>query len=102
MAFLKFRIGSNNYELKDLKEDDIFKGVYFQSFTEKSRVYELKLSSNTKADYVVGHIIGDLCIIDSSKTSKMVYTKLVNGYSNVTDQIAMEFSLEYLKKKDEC
>lgn len=48
MAFLKFRIGSNNYELRDVTDCHIFGGEYYKSLTETSRVYDLILTSNKK------------------------------------------------------
>lgn len=100
MAFLEFRIGSNNYELRDVTDCHIFDALYYKSLTETSRVYNLILKSNQKNDYVVGHIFGDVCNIDTLNTSKMIFVKSVNGYSTITDQIAMKYAIQYLSNEE--
>lgn len=100
MAFLEFRVGSNNYELRDVTDCHILGGFYYRSLTETSRVYNLILNGNQKNDYVIGQIYGDVCNIHGLNTSKMMFVKTVDGYSTATDHIAMEYALQYLNNEE--
>lgn len=92
MTFLKFRIGKNNYELTDVTDCHSLNGCYFESLTEKARVYNLVLTG--ESDYIVGQLFGDEIV--SLGIGKMMFVSLVDGYSTATDHIAMEYALQYL------
>ena len=101
MAFLEFRIGSNNYELNDVTDCHSLNGVFFQSLTETSRVYNLVLNGTEKTDYVVAEIFGDVCNIECLNTSKMVFVSSINGFSTATDKIALEYAIQYLSNEED-
>ena len=93
MAFLEFEVGNNNYELRDVTDENVLGGIYYQtSLTETSVVYSLVCLGETEK--VVGHVFGDVCKV--LKTNKMVFSKSVNSYGTATDQLAMEYAIGYL------
>lgn len=93
MAFLEFRIGRNNYELRDV--------TYCQfGILKASKIYSLILKDNPKYDCEVGRLYGDICKSPSLNTSKKIFVKAMEEYATVKDEIAMEYALQYLNNEE--
>lgn len=94
---VKFQVGNNNYELRDVTDKNVLGGVYYQtSLTETSVVYSLVRIG--EPDKVIGEIFGDVCKV--LNTDKMVFSKSVNGYGTATDQLAMEYAIRHLSNEE--